>query len=76
MIVGEERLRSYPGVAMVLNVDGFGDAPNKIAKYEELHAPKGPLFSGFKLFYSEDIGLMTPGDVLGLDPRPDLVVYE
>ena len=76
MIVGEERLRSYPGVALVLNVDGFGDAPNKIAKYEELHAPRGALFSGFKLFYEEDLGLMSPADVLGLDPRPDLIVYE
>ena len=25
MVVGPERLRAYPGVAMVLNVDGFGD---------------------------------------------------
>lgn len=76
MVVGEERLRSYPGVAIVLNVDGFGDPPNKIVKYEELHAPSGPLFSGFKLFYQEDLGLMSPEDVLGLRPRPDLVVYE
>ena len=76
MIVSEERLRSYPGVALVLNVDGFGDQPNKVAKYEELHARGAGAYSGFKLFYEEDLGLMSPDDVLGLKPRPDLVVYE
>jgi hypothetical protein len=33
-------------------------------------------FNGFKLFYHEDTGLMAPGDVLGLRPAPDVVVYE
>ncbi len=76
MVAGEERLRSYPGVALVLNVDGFGDQANKVAKYEELHARGGEAYSGFKLFYEEDLGLMSPDDVLGLKPPPDLVVYE
>ena len=33
-------------------------------------------FNGFKLFYHEDTGLMSPGDVLGMKPAPDVVVYE
>ena len=33
-------------------------------------------FNGFKLFYHEDTGLMTPRDVLSLQPVPDVVVYE
>ncbi len=77
MIINKERLRTYPGVAMVLNVDGFGDPPNKISKYDELHAPKGSgLFSGFKLFYEEDLDLLSPREVMKLKPAPDLVVYE
>ena len=77
MVVGPERLRAYPGVAMVLNVDGFGDPPSKIVKYEELSAPRGSdFFSGFKLFYSEDTDLMSPRDVLRLRPDPDVVIYE
>ncbi|MEO7197955.1 MAG: hypothetical protein ABIZ50_05730 [Solirubrobacterales bacterium] len=77
MIANPEDLQSFPGVAIVLNVDGFGDIANKTAKYADLHAARHTgLYSGFKLFYSEDLGLMTPEDVLGLRPRPDLVVYE
>lgn len=77
MIVGIERLRSFPGVAVVLNVDGFGDEANKVAKYDDLHpGRRSELFTGFKLFFEEDLGLMRPGDVLGLRPPPDVIVYE
>jgi len=77
MVSSPERLRSYPGVAVVLNVDGFGYPADKIVKYEELQAPRGSgLYSGFKLFYSEDLELMSPADVLDLRPEPDVVIYE
>jgi hypothetical protein len=78
MIAGREALVERPGVAMVLNSDGFGDIPNKEAKYDEL-SPQGPtrgFDAGFKLFYLEDYPLMTPKQVLDLRPEPDLVVYE
>ncbi len=77
MITSKELLVPHDALATVLNVDGFGDAPNKIAKYEELHPKQATgLASGFKLFYEEDLGLMSPEDVLGLKPPPDLIVYE
>jgi len=81
MIEDKESLLPRPDVAVTLNVDGFGDPPNKVAKYEEL----GPLGStgtpeelpaGFKLFYEEDTNLMQPRQVLRLRPQPDFVVYE
>lgn len=77
MIEGEVEPRDRPGIATILNVDGFGDQPNKIAKYDELKPkPGSPLDAGFKLFYSEDLNLMRPDDVLALTPKPDLIVYE
>ena len=77
MIEGEEEPRDRPGLATILNTDGFGDQPNKISKYDELKPkPGSPLDAGFKLFYSEDLNLMTPEDVLALSPKPDLIVYE
>ena len=76
MIEGEERLERHPGVALVVNVDGFGDRPNKVAKYSQLTRGARNRFNGFKLFYEEDVNLMDPAPVLGLRPRPDLVVYE
>lgn len=77
MITDPEALRKYPGVAMVLNVDGFGTQADKVAKYRDLHSERrSRFFSGFKLFYEEDIGVMKPRRVLRLKPQPDLVVYE
>jgi hypothetical protein len=77
MIKGRERLVQPPGVALTLNVDGFGGKSAKVSKYNEFVRGAGGRFhSGFKLFYEEDTGLMTPRSVLGLKPPPDLVVYE
>jgi hypothetical protein len=78
MISNREQLEPRPGVATVLNSDGFGDQPNKIVKYKQLR-PRGSLdafYSGFKLFYGEDIELMSPEQVLELNPAPDVVIYE
>ena len=76
MIRDEQRLERHPGVALTVNVDGFGDRPNKISKYREFTRPWGDRHHGFKLFYEEDTNLMRPRDVLRLRPRPELVVYE
>jgi hypothetical protein len=76
MVESEEELERHPGVALVVNVDGFGDQPNKIAKYGQLARERRSSFNGFKLFYEEDIDLMKPEQVLRLSPQPVLVVYE
>lgn len=76
MIQSEEQLERHPGVALVVNVDGFGDRANKVAKYRQLARERRPPFSGFKLFYEEDEGLMKPEQVLRLRPQPVIVVYE
>jgi hypothetical protein len=76
MIQAESRLERDPGVALVVNVDGFGDQPNKISKYREFTRGKRDRHHGFKLFYKEDVNLMKPREVLRLRPEPDLVVYE
>jgi hypothetical protein len=76
MIRDKRALRRRSGVALVLNVDGFGDQPNKISKYNAFTHPRTRFRSGYKLFYKEDTNLMTPRQVLKLRPRPDLVIYE
>ena len=76
MIRDEAQLERHPGVALVVNVDGFGDRANKVAKYREFTRGVRGRFHGFKLFYEEDTGLMSPRRVLGLRPPPDIVVYE
>jgi hypothetical protein len=77
MIANRDQVIARPGLATVINVDGFGDRASKIAKYKDLHPPEGSgLFAGLKLFYNEDIDLLSPERVLKLDPAPDLIVYE
>lgn len=83
MIVDRSKVLSRRGIDMVFNVDGFADATGKINKYNDLTAdPDRPrhVFNGFKLFYEEDTRngwtLMSPFDVLDLEPQPDVVVYE
>jgi hypothetical protein len=76
MIEGKERVKQRPGLAITMNVDGFGDRPNKISKYRDFTSEAVRFHDGFKLFYREDVNLMTPGAVLDLRPPPDLVVYE
>jgi hypothetical protein len=61
-------------VDVVLNFDGIGDRQSKKAGYESLLQP--PLFNGFSLFYKLDSGLMSPGQVLNLTPKPDYVMYQ
>ena len=76
MIEHKRWLKKPPGVALTVNVDGFGTRDNKVSKYD-LFATNGThWFNGFKLFYHEDVGLMRPHSVLNLLPPPDVVVYE
>jgi hypothetical protein len=76
MIRDKERVKRRPGLAITMNVDGFGDRPNKISKYRQFTSEAVRFHDGLKLFYREDVNLMSPGAVLDLRPPPDLVVYE
>jgi hypothetical protein len=78
MITRKSLLTQPPGVALTLNVDGFGDQPNKTSKYHGFTRPRvvRRFHPGFKLFYREDTNLMSPQRVLRLRPPPELVVYE
>ena len=76
MIARADRLRPVAGVQTVVNVDGFGANDVKIAKYHNFVRTTPRMRRGFKLFYKEDVKTMTPRQVMGMSPRPDVVVYE
>jgi hypothetical protein len=76
MVRDKQRVEQPRGLAVTMNVDGFGTRSAKLSKYR-LFTNDGKKFNdGFKLFYREDTGLMKPRSVLALQPPPDLVVYE
>ena len=75
-MIPEAELKERKGLAYVLNVDGFGTQTLKVAKYKDFVGQAKHFHRGFKLFYSEDTNTMTPAQVMRLQPRPDVVVYE
>ncbi len=76
MIRHKHHLQEHAGVALVINVDGFGTPPNKISKYDLFSRHTPPPYNGFKLFYHEDTHMMRPRAVLRLRPPPDVIEYE
>jgi hypothetical protein len=76
MIRGKARVRRLPGLAVTMNVDGFGNPANKVSKYRDFTSDGTHFYDGFKLFFEEDTDLMSHRAVLALRPPPDLVVYE
>ncbi len=78
MIGNEQRLKKRPGLALTVNVDGFGGNAVKIAKYRAFaHRARSGIHNGFKLFYHEDVATLSPRQVLrDVHPRPEVIVYE
>ncbi len=68
------KFKQRKGVALVVNADGFGPAGPKVDTYRRF--ARNRYGNGFKLFYEEDVGLMTPREVMSLRPRPDVISYE
>ncbi|WP_205208185.1 MULTISPECIES: hypothetical protein [unclassified Arthrobacter] len=80
VVTNEAAVREYDGVEVIKSVDGIGAPGSKIETYNQLMLQLPPTVNpGFKLFFEEDavLGpLMLPPEVLGLDPKPDYVLYE
>jgi transcriptional regulator with XRE-family HTH domain len=75
-ILNRNLIVKRPGLATVLDIDGFGGPLTKTLKYDQLTAGTLRFFHGFKLYYRQDPHLMAPQDVLGLRPTPDLIIYQ
>ena len=76
MIAGKERLAPYPGVQLVIDADGYGAPELKTAVYNFLVRDEPVEFGGVKLFYRQDIPVMSAQEILALVPPPDVVIYQ
>lgn len=76
MLVGRERIRLDPRVQVVIDMDGFGAPHLKRDSYAAFVAAQPVQFTGFKLFYRQDVPLMSPAQVLALRPVPHFIVYQ
>ncbi|HEV2418575.1 MAG TPA: hypothetical protein VGX94_12285 [Terriglobia bacterium] len=80
MVTDFRAIKPLPEVEIVMDMDGFGSPALKHAAYRDFIANQPVQFSGFKLFYKNDVKwggrLMTPEQVLRLSPQPIYIVYQ
>lgn len=77
MVINKEALQPTENVEMVVHADGFGVPENKFSKYRLLVQEQPVQYGGFKLFYNQDVPLLSPRQVLEeLDPDPAVISYQ
>jgi hypothetical protein len=81
MVTNYSNIKLHPEVQIVMHMDGFGFAAKKVDSYKRAIANEPVQFTGFKLFYKNDIAsppkrLMTPEEILKLNPRPLYIQYQ
>ncbi|HEU4555601.1 MAG TPA: hypothetical protein VFS25_22335 [Chitinophaga sp.] len=80
MVTNYHAIKLFPEVQIVMNMDGFGGVAKKRDSYKGWIANQPVQFTGFKLFYKNDVvtggHLMTPAEVLQLYPRPVYIQYQ
>ena len=81
MVRDAESITPLPEVQVVMVMDGWGTPARKIGTYKSFIFPEPVQFTGFKLFYKNDLKppserLLTPAELLNLTPRPVFVQYQ
>jgi hypothetical protein len=81
MLTGYKRIALDPRVQIVINMDGWGPEALKRESYRAYVYSYPVEYTGFKLFYHNDTKkpgstLMTPADVLALNPKPLYIQYQ
>ena len=76
VIENKGQVEPMPGVQLVIDADGWGTPAEKRATYDVVIGQQPIEFHGLKLFYQQDVPLMTPEEVVDLEPSPDLIIYQ
>jgi hypothetical protein len=81
MVTGYKDITPLPEVQIVMDMDGWGAPAKKLDTYNGFIAPQPVQFTGFKLFYKNDMKppstrLLTPADLLKLNPIPSFIQYQ
>lgn len=81
MITNYQNISPLPDVQIVMHMDGWGTEARKKSTYEYFIARQPVQFTGFKLFYKNDVLekgtlMMTPENILKLRPKPIYIQYQ
>ncbi|MES2668702.1 MAG: hypothetical protein V4644_03380 [Patescibacteria group bacterium] len=81
MVTNYEAIEPLPEVQVVMDMDGWGPPTLKLGTYKQFIEPEPVQFTGFKIFYKNDMKppstrLLTPQDLLKLTPQPMFIQYQ
>jgi hypothetical protein len=81
MVTNTANIKPLPQVQIVMDMDGWGSQTRKTGTYQAFIQNYPVQFTGFKLFYKNDIkspstAMMTPAQVLKLTPQPVFIQYQ
>jgi hypothetical protein len=80
MVTNATKIRFTPHVQVVMDMDGWGPPWLKFDSYHDYVKAEPVQFTGFKLFFHNDVKkgdpLLTPEEVLRLTPRPLYIQYQ
>jgi hypothetical protein len=80
MVTNSRKITLDPRVQIVMHMDGWGWPSLKRESYRRYIYEEPVQFTGFKLFYRNDTKsghpLMTPAEILKLEPRPLYIQYQ
>ena len=81
MVTNYKNIKLRPEVQIVMDMDGWGAPQLKYSTYERYIRKEPVQFTGFKIFYKNDLKrpphrLLTPTDVMNLKPRPIYIQYQ
>ncbi len=81
MLKGTKEISASPAVQIVVDMDGWGAPERKINTYKQFVHAEPVQFTGFKLFYKNDLKepphrMLTPEQLLSLKPIPMYIQYQ
>lgn len=80
MVTNYKKIKKVPEVQIVMDMDGFGDKVLKKDSYVSYIYREPVQFTGFKLFYKNDIRknwvMYTPEELVKFTPKPSYIQYQ
>ncbi len=76
MLPDKANIKPMANVDLVVMMDGWGLPQAKIANYGAFIRDEPIQYGGIKLFYKQDDPLLTPAEVIQLDPSPLVIIYQ
>ena len=80
MVTGYKNIKKVPEVQIVMDMDGFGSKILKKSTYKSYIYREPVQFTGFKLFYKNDIKknwtMYTPEELVQFTPKPIYIQYQ